>query len=96
LHVSDTVQSGADGVTVDTEGRIYVTTVLGVQILDQLGRVNFIISKPGPGWLSNCTFGGPNRDVLYATCGENVYRRKLRATGVDTSAAPVKPPKPGL
>lgn len=96
LHVSDSVQSGADGVTVDTEGRTYVTTVLGVQILDQLGRVNFIISKPGPGWLSNCTFGGANRDVLYATCGENVYRRKLRATGVDTSAAPVKPPKPGL
>ena len=41
---------------VDTEGRMYVTTTLGVQVLDQLGRVNLILSKP-EGWLAvECDF----------------------------------------
>ncbi len=96
LHVNDETRSNADGMTVDTEGRVYVTTASGVQVLDQLGRVHFIIRSPGKGWLSNVTFGGENRDVLYATCGTEVWKRKLKATGVNLSAGPVMPPKPGL
>jgi len=96
LHVTDHLQSGADGLALDTEGRIYVTSAVGVQILDQLGRVNFIIAKPKALWLSNATFAGPNRDLLYVTCGDSVYRRRLKATGVDSWKAAVKPPKPGL
>lgn len=96
LHVTDHLQSGADGMAVDSEGRIYVTTAMGVQILDQLGRVHFIISKPHSGWLSNVTFGGPDRDVLYVTCGDSVFRRRLNARGVDSWKQPVKPPRPGL
>lgn len=96
LHVDDHLQSGADGATVDTEGRIYVTTNTGIQILDALGRVNFIISSPSRQWLSNATFGGPNRDILYVTCGDSVFRRKLNATGVQPWKTPVTPPKPRL
>ncbi len=96
LHVTDHGKSDSDGMTVDTEGRIYVTTALGVQVLDQLGRVHFIIRKPSSGWLSNVTFGGPNRSTLYVTCGDSVYSRELNATGVDTAGRPVAPPKPGL
>ena len=96
LHVTDHLQSGADGLAVDTEGRVYVTTAMGVQILDQLGRVNFIISKPRNAWLSNAKFGGQNRDILYVTCGDSVFKRRLKATGVDSWKAAVKPPKPGL
>jgi gluconolactonase len=97
LHVSDeTSQSGADGMTVDTEGRTYVATGQGIQVLDQLGRVHFIISKPGPGWLSNVVFGGPDLNLLYATCGQRVYVRKLNATGVVPWQPPVTPPRPHL
>ncbi len=96
LHVTDHLQSGADGMAVDTEGRIYVTTASGVQILDQLGRVNFIISKPKSAWLSNVTFGGPERDLLYVTCGDSVFRRRLNAKGVDSWKEAIKTPKPGL
>ncbi len=96
LHVTDHLQSGADGMAIDTEGRVYVTTSLGVQVMDQLGRVNLIFTKPGDGWLSNVVFGGPNRDVLYVTCGDSVFKRRIRATGVDPWKDPVKPPKPGL
>ena len=96
LHVTDHLQSGADGLAVDTEGRVYVTTAMGVQILDQLGRVNFIISKPQNAWLSNAKFGGTDRDILYVTCGDSVFKRRLKATGVDSWKAAIKPPKPGL
>jgi sugar lactone lactonase YvrE len=86
----------ADGMAVDTEGRVYVTTNLGVQVLDQLGRVNLIINKPNRELLSNVVFGGPQHDVLYVTCGGSVFKRKVKATGVVPWHEPMKPPKPGL
>jgi gluconolactonase len=96
LHVTDHLQTGADGIAVDTEGRMYVTTSLGVQVMDQLGRVNLILNKPKDAWLSNVIFGGANRDVLYVTCGDSVFKRRINATGVDPWKDPVKVPKPGL
>jgi len=97
LHIPyGKTDSGADGMTVDTEGHLYVATHMGVQVLDQPGRVNLIISKPQNAWLSNVAFGGPKLDELYATCGDKVFKRRLRATGVLSWQDPVKPPKPGL
>ena len=88
--------TGADGAAMDQSGRLYVTTRMGVQVLDQLGRVHLILEKPGKGWLSNVTFGGVNRDLLYVTCGERVYRRRLNAKGASTVQGPTKPPRPNL
>lgn len=97
LHIpDDQPDSGADGMAVDTQGRLYVTTRMGLQVLDQLGRCHLILTKPDSGWLSNVTFGGPELDTLYVTCGPRVYRRRIQATGVIPSRGPVKPPKPGL
>ncbi|MDP1797269.1 MAG: SMP-30/gluconolactonase/LRE family protein, partial [Planctomycetaceae bacterium] len=56
LHVPDTADdSGADGVEVDRDGRVYVATRMGIQVCDQPGRVNFIIPTPN-GKVSNMTF----------------------------------------
>lgn len=97
LHVPDeTSQSGADGMAVDTEGRLYVTSRVGLQVLDQPGRVHLILSKPNAGWLSNVIFGGPERDTLYVTCGEGIYKRRVKAVGVNSWQPPVTPPKPQL
>ena len=97
LHVPDnTHESGADGMAVDTEGRVYVTTRVGLQVLDQLGRVHLILSKPGPGWLSNVVFGGAEGNTLYVTCGEAVYKRRVKARGVNSWQTPVAPPRPRL
>ena len=97
LHVPDeTSQSGADGMTVDTEGRLYVTTRIGLQVLDQPGRVHLILSKPNTGWLSNVVLGGPNGDTLYVTCGEGIYKRKIKAKGSNPWQPPTAPPKPQL
>ncbi|MAT10176.1 MAG: SMP-30/gluconolactonase/LRE family protein [Pirellulales bacterium] len=75
-------ESGADGMTVDSIGRLYVCTTLGVQVFDTQGRLSGILSKPQRAFLSNVTFGGPEMNYLYATSKDKVYRRKLKTTGV--------------
>ena len=98
LHVlqDDTQDSAADGMTVDDKGFTYVATRIGLQVLDQLGRVHLIIRKPQEKKLSNVCFGGENLDTIFATCGDKVYKRKLKRKGVVPWKGAVKPPKPGL
>lgn len=97
LHIPvGKTDSGADGMTVDSEGRLYVATHMGVQVCDQPGRVNFIISKPQNRWLSNVAFGGAGMDTLFATCSDKVYKRKTKAKGVHSWKEPIKPPQPRL
>jgi sugar lactone lactonase YvrE/enterochelin esterase-like enzyme len=96
LHDADHLdQSMADGMKVDRDGRLYVATAIGIQICDQAGRVNAILPVPN-NRITNLVFGGEKLDVLYATCGDKVYRRKLNTTGVNTWAAPLKPAAPRL
>ena len=96
LHVADMDdESGADGMRVDTEGRLWVATKMGLQFSDQLGRVNGIIPTP-TGKVSNLTFGGEKFDTLYVTAGDKVYRRKVKAVGANNWAAPIKPKPSGL
>ncbi|HEV8130063.1 MAG TPA: SMP-30/gluconolactonase/LRE family protein [Acidobacteriota bacterium] len=96
LHVPDTADdSGADGIRVDRDGRLYAATWLGIQVCDQAGRVNCIIPTPN-GKVSNLCFGGPNFDTLFATCGDKVYKRKLKVAGAQSWAAPLKPAPPRL
>jgi gluconolactonase len=88
---TDTNASGADGMTVDNRGNVYVATTLGLQVFDQDGRCHLIISKPQNAKLSNVVFGGPNRDVLYVTCTDKVYTRKIKAVGAVPWALPLAP-----
>jgi sugar lactone lactonase YvrE len=65
----------------DTEGWLYVATATGIQVIDPPGRVVAILNKPQPGVLTNLVFGGPDRDILYATAGDKVFRRPMRRKG---------------
>ncbi|MBI1788428.1 MAG: SMP-30/gluconolactonase/LRE family protein [Acidobacteria bacterium] len=87
--------SGADGMTLDSEGYLYVATRLGIQVCDQPGRVVGIINKPQNASLSNVVFGGPDLQTLYITHGDKVYRRQVRRKGVWPWKA-LKPPVPRL
>ena len=96
IHQPDTADdSGADGLEVDRDGRLYVASRLGIQVCDQAGRVNCIIPTPN-GRVSNLVFGGVEFDTLYATCGDKVFRRKVKAKGTPSFSAPVKPAGPRL
>jgi sugar lactone lactonase YvrE/enterochelin esterase-like enzyme len=96
LHVPDTAEdSGADGLRTDRDGRLWVATRLGLQVCDQAGRVNCSIPTPN-GRVSNLTFGGPDFDIVYATCGDKVYRRKVKVKGADHAQPPITPKPPRL
>ena len=96
LHVPDTAdESGADGMRVDRDGRLYVATKMGIQICDQAGRVNCILPTPN-GRVSNMCFGGEQFDTLFATCGDRIYSRKLKVKGASSFQAPIKPGAPRL
>lgn len=88
--------SGADGMTIDDQGRLYVATHMGIQICDQPGRVQLILPMPAGARPSNVVFGGKNLDTLYTTCGGTVYKRRVNAKGIRTADGPVKPPRPRL
>ncbi len=96
LHVPDSADdSGADGIRVDREGRLYSATRMGIQVSDQAGRVNCIIPTPN-GKVSNLCFGGADFDTIFATCGDKVFRRKVKVKGANAFDPPIKPPAPRL
>jgi gluconolactonase len=93
LHVRDIDENAwSDGLKCDKDGRIYVTSLTGIQVLDQLGRVNAILPVPKTkGQVSNLCFGGKDFDTLYITCVDKVFKRKVKTKGTNTFDAPNKP-----
>lgn len=96
IHAPDTADdTQADGLKTDRDGRLYVATRMGIQVCDQAGRVNAIIPTPN-GRVSNICFGGENFDIIYATCGDKVYKRKVKVKGANGWDKPNKPTAPRL
>jgi len=98
LHVRDEDENAwSDGLKCDRDGRIYVTSLSGIQVMDQLGRVNAILPVPkSKGQASNLCFGGPDFDILYVTCHDKVFRRKVKVKGANNFDKPIKPSNPKL
>ncbi len=91
------LDGGVDGsgLCVDTEGRLYVATSLGIQVCDQAGRVNFIIPTPKPA--HDVCFGGKDLSELFIACGDTIYKRPTKVHGVVSGQqAPIKPAPPKL
>jgi gluconolactonase len=96
LHVSDSDDdSGADGMRVDRDGRLYVATRMGIQVCDQAGRVNCIIPTPN-GKIANLCFGGEKFDTIFAACGDKVFKRKVKVKGANAFQEPIRPSAPRL
>lgn len=83
----DSDRPGSDGMTIDKDGRLYVTTRAGLQMFDPTGRMGGVIHKPQDKPLSNVVFGGPDFDTLFVTCGDKVYRRKTKTAGLPPHSA---------
>jgi gluconolactonase len=72
-------RSRADGMALDSEGRLYVATASGVQVIDPTGRYLGTIRVPVVA--RNLAFGGPDGHVLYLTALEALYRIRLLSRG---------------
>ncbi len=89
-------KSQATDIVMDRLGRAYVTSGIGVQVLDQLGRVNLILSPPSTEPLNGLSFGGAARQTLFVTAGDSVFRRELKTQGCFSFEPPVVLPRPNL
>ena len=78
--------AGGDGMTVDADGRCYVTSVLGLQVFNPSGKSLGILPKPASGPLVSTGFGGKDLSTLYVACGDKIYKRPTKARG----AAPLR------
>lgn len=64
--------SGADGLAVDRDGRLYVATTVGVQVFSPRGEALGVIQLPRQP--QNLAFAGADRNTLYVVGRGSVYR----------------------
>lgn len=73
--------SGGDGSAVDDTGRVYVTSHLGLQVLDPMGRSLGRIPRPQEKSTVSAVFAGEGHAWLYVCSGDRVYRRRTETRG---------------
>lgn len=69
-----------DGLAMDDDGRLYVATAHGIEVVSPAGGLLGSIAAPMR--IQSMAFGGPDRKTLYAVGGGAVYRIPLLAEGV--------------
>ena len=74
--------AGGDGMTLDVEGRVYVTSALGLQVFNSAGKLIGVLPKPGNGPLVSAGFGGKGLGTLYVACGDKIYKRPTMTRGM--------------
>jgi gluconolactonase len=86
---------GTQGMAVDANNMLYSATAMGIQVSDQLGRINYIFSPPDQP-IVDVKLGGHDFNILYIVTNNALYTRKINAKGVLSINPAVKPPRPGL
>jgi gluconolactonase len=72
------VRSGADGMTIDSKGNMYLTG-RGITVYNPAGEL--IETIPVPEGPSNCCFGGSDGKTLYITARTSVYSMRMKVSG---------------
>ena len=76
------VRSFADGMTIDNDGRLYVATGGGVEVLSAEGRhLGTIPVKCPPADCQNLAFSGPEKRTLYVGGAGSLYKVTMIARG---------------
>ncbi len=71
---------GSDGLTLDSEGNVYLTGQ-GVTVFDKQGKQIEHI-EVDEGWTANVCFGGKERKTLFITAMKSLYTLEMRVQGV--------------
>lgn len=73
-------EMGSDGMTLDADGRVYLTGKEGVYVFDKAGEPLGVIKIP-EGWTANVCIGGPKKDTLFVTASKGFYAVPLKVKG---------------
>lgn len=71
---------GSDGMTIDSEGNVYLTTGRAVQVFDKAGERFETIAVPEVP--ANVVFGGKDMQTLFITARTGFYAVRMRVKGV--------------
>ena len=74
---------GSDGMTLDTEGNLYLTGK-GVSVFDKRDDQIEQIDVPEP-WTANVSFGGRDHQTLFITASKGLYAIRLRVKGANAA-----------
>ena len=72
-------EMGSDGMTLDSEGNVYLTGK-GVTVFNAAGKQIEHIPIAA-GWTANVCFGGPDRQTLFITAQEFLFGLRMRVKG---------------
>ncbi|MBX3125856.1 MAG: SMP-30/gluconolactonase/LRE family protein [Polyangiaceae bacterium] len=72
--------ASADGMAVDVQGYLYVTTTAGVEVYAPDGSLHDTLSVPEIP--ANCAFGGADGKTLFVTARKGLYRFELNVPGL--------------
>lgn len=75
----DATSGGGDGMAVDQQGNVYITSATGIQVFSPAGEMLGTISVPEQP--ANVTFGGQDNKTLYITARTGLYRCSVPVAG---------------
>ncbi len=70
----------SDGLSIDSDGNVYLANNLGVTAFDKTGARIFNVPT-GESWTANVTFGGIKRNVLFITAMGKVFGLEMKVKG---------------
>jgi gluconolactonase len=71
--------TSADGMTIDTDGDLFVATYLGLQIFNARGEFVGVVNTPV--FPVSCAFGGDDMKTLFLAAYDKIYRIRTNVTG---------------
>jgi gluconolactonase len=74
---------GSDGMTLDTEGNLYLTG-RGVIVFDKNGKQIAHIDVP-ESWTANVSFGGKDHQTLFITASKGLYAMRMKYRGANAA-----------
>jgi gluconolactonase len=76
------IKTFADGMAIDNDGRVYVATGAGVEVLSSQGEhIGTIPVRCPPADCQSLAFGGPDKKTLYVAGAGSLYRIAMIAQG---------------
>lgn len=76
-------EQGSDGMTLDSEGNLYLTG-RGVMVFDPAGKqIEHIEVPKADGWTANVCFGGKDKRTLFITASKSLYAIQMRVQGAN-------------
>lgn len=79
-QVGGATNGGGDGMALDVDGNLYITSSAGIQVFSSAGDLLGIIEVPETP--ANCAFGGEDHKTLYITARTGLYRFDTPVAGL--------------